>query len=82
MFRHIDAGVTYVQLWSTSLLFPSNMKFKGVKLCLLSLSNKRKQPRHYSLSLLFRLTAQKGTCLLSCSEALEPVGEVSVVEDL
>lgn len=62
--------------------FHQNMKFKGVKLCLLSLSNKRKQPRHCSLSLLFRLTAQKGTCLLSCSEALEPVGEVSVVEDL
>lgn len=81
-FRHNDAGVTYVQLWSTSVLLLSNMKFKCVKLCLLSLSNKRKQPRHRSLTLLFWLTAQKGTCLLSWSKALEPVGEVSVVEDL
>lgn len=45
------------------------------------MSNKRKQP-HHVLSILFRLTAQKRTCLLSCCEALEPVGEVSVVEDL
>lgn len=82
MFRHVDAGVPYVQLWSTLVLFPSNMKFKGVKWCLLPSSNKRKQPRPCSLTLLFRLTAQKGTCLLSCSKALEPVGEVSVVQDL